>query len=70
MDTSTAICWTSSFVVLGVSGLSCRFILFLMKTLLANTVDPDQTPHYVASDLVLHCSPMTYYGFPGKNISL
>ena len=24
-------------------------------------------PHYVASDLALHCLPMTLYGFPGKN---
>ena len=30
-----------------------------MKILLANTVDPDQMPHYVASDLGLHCLPMT-----------
>ena len=28
-------------------------IYFLWKILLAN--DPDQTPHYVASDLGLHC---------------
>ena len=27
--------------------------------MLANNVDPDQTPHYVASDLGLHCLPMT-----------
>ena len=27
--------------------------------MLANTVDPDQTPHNVASDLGLHCLPMT-----------
>ena len=38
-----------------------------MEILLANTVDPDQTPHYVASDLGLHCLPITLYGFPGKN---
>ena len=24
-----------------------------------NSVDPDQMPHYVASDLGLHCLPMT-----------
>ena len=35
------------------------FILFL----LANNVDPDQTPHNVASELGLRCM----YGFPGKN---
>ena len=27
--------------------------------MLANTVDPNQMPHYVASDLGLHCLPMT-----------
>ena len=27
--------------------------------MLANTVDPDQTPHDVASDLGLHCLSMT-----------
>ena len=32
---------------------------FLWKILLANNVDPDQMPHYVASDLGLHCLPMT-----------
>ena len=30
-----------------------------MKILFANNVDPNQTPHYVASDLGLHCLPMT-----------
>ena len=25
--------------------------------MLANNVDPDQMPHYVASDLGLHCLP-------------
>ena len=27
--------------------------------MLAGTVDPDQLPHHVASDLGLHCLPMT-----------
>ena len=36
------------------------FILFLMEILLANNVDPDQMPHNVASDLGLHCLPMTF----------
>ena len=35
--------------------------------LLANDVDPDQMQHNVASDLGLHCLPMTLLGFPGKN---
>ena len=29
--------------------------------MLANTVDPDQTPNYVVSDLGLHCLSMTLY---------
>ena len=28
------------------------------KLLLANSGDPDQTPHHAASDLGLHCLPM------------
>ena len=29
------------------------------KTPVSNTINPNQTPHYVASDLGLHCLPMT-----------
>ena len=32
---------------------------FLWKTLLASNVGPDQTQHDMASDLCLHCLPMT-----------
>ena len=35
------------------------YIVVSMENLLPNNVDPDQTPHYVASDLGLHCLPMT-----------
>ena len=28
----------------------------------ANSGDPDQTPHYAASDLGLHCLPITLLG--------
>ena len=34
-------------------------ILFLVENPLANNVGPDQTPHYVASDVGLQCLPMT-----------
>ena len=62
MDSTTVICWTSPFVILGVSGLFCLFYSgFDGKALFANSVDPDQTPHYVASDLGLHCLPMTLF---------
>ena len=66
MDSSTVICWTSPFVISGVSGLSIIFF-FGWEILLANNVDPDQVPHDVASDLSLHCLPMTFYEFPGNN---
>ena len=33
--------------------------LFSIFVLIANNVDPDQLPHYVASDLGLHCLLMT-----------
>ena len=58
VDPFTAICWTSPFVILGVSGLHvfchCYSISFY-----GNSVSPDQTPHYMASDLGLQCLPMT-----------
>ena len=31
--------------------------------MLANNVDPNHMPHYVASDLDLPCLPMTLMGF-------
>ena len=41
----------------------CRFY-FIFD---GNSVDPEQPPHPVASDLGLHCLPMTLSGFRGKN---
>ena len=52
---STFIYWTSPFVILDMSGLFCRFYSIFD----VNNVDPDQTPHHVASDLGLHCLPVT-----------
>ena len=49
------------------SGLFCCFYSIFDKILLANTVDPDQTPHIVASDLGQHCLPIIFYGFPHYN---
>ena len=61
MDSSTIICWMSLFVILGVSGLFCHFFLFLTENPIGKqySIDPDLTPHYVASDLGLHCLLMT-----------
>ena len=38
-----------------------------MKNPVSKQYRPDKMPHYVASDLGLHCLPMTLYMFPGKN---
>ena len=63
MDSSTVICWTSPFAILGVLGLFCCFYSISdgKSCLIAKNVDPNQTPHYVASDLGLHCLPMTLF---------
>ena len=67
VDSSTVICWMSLFVILGVLGLFFHFYsTFLWRVLLANNVDPDQMPHYVASDLGLHCLLMTLLGISRK----
>ena len=57
----------NSFVILGVSGLFCCFCsIFLCKILLANSEDPDQMPHYMASDLGLHYFSTTLLWVCGK----
>ena len=38
-----------------------------MAKLFANSGDPDQMPHSAASDLGLHCLPITFYGSPDYN---
>ena len=49
----------SSFHFGGVGYYFVAFILFLMENPVSKQVDPDQMPHYVASDLGLHYLPMT-----------
>ena len=51
----------------GVGVYFVAFILVLWKILSANNVAPDQTPRHVASNLSLHCLPITFYRFSGKN---
>ena len=48
----------------GIMSILSLLFYFWWKILLANNVDPDQTPHYVASDLGLHCLPVTLSGVP------
>ena len=59
VDSSTGISWTSPFVILGVPGLFCRFYSIFDRNPVSKHCRPDQTPHYVASDLGLHCLPTT-----------
>ena len=40
----------------GIKTVSCKPLLLLIK---ANSADPDQTPRSAASDLGLHCLPMS-----------
>ena len=54
VDFSTVICWATPFVILGVLGLFSRFYSFFIEN-----------RHDVASDLDLHCLPMTYASFTG-----
>ena len=61
MDHSAVICSTSPFAFLWVSGLICRFYSI-------SDVDPDQTPHDMASGLCLHCLPMTLLRMNKANI--
>ena len=42
---------------------SILWLLFYFYGKSCYNVDPDQMPHYVASDLGLHCLPMTFMGF-------
>ena len=39
-----------------------------MMELFANSGDPDQTPRSAASDLDLHCLPVTQWVFSGLNL--
>ena len=44
----------------GVTEKSSYLLLLLkLSNVIANNVDPDQMPHSAASDLVLHCLPMS-----------
>ena len=61
VDSSTITLWTGPFPVEGWSG-NLYYYHVLWKRFISNeSVDPDQTPHSAASDLVLHCLPMSLY---------
>ena len=39
---------------------NCCWDFFIYIILLANSGDPDRTPHYAVSDQDLHCLPMSH----------
>ena len=40
LDSSTVLCWTSPFVIFGVSGVFCRFYSFLMENPISEQCRP------------------------------
>ena len=61
VDSSTAMVWTGPFPVKGclVSNYYYYYVLQKFSVRNANSVDLDQTPRCAASDLGLHCVPMS-----------
>ena len=61
VDSSTSMLWIGSFTIKGVTGylllLPCFTEIFVCN---ANSEDPDKTPCSAASDLGLHCFPMSF----------
>ena len=56
VDSATSTLWTSHFLIEGVSGSFSLLLCFIeIPVFNAKSVDPDQTPRSVASDLGLHC---------------
>ena len=52
----------SQFLILGMSGYMMKIFRKKIVELFANSGDPDQTPRFAASDLGLHCLPVTHLG--------
>ena len=59
MEFPTVINWSSPFLFQGMLGGIFHFCSSFNKIMQANSGDFDQTPHSVASDLVLHYLPMS-----------
>ena len=62
MNSSTLTLWTDSLPVEGVFGHILSLPCFIeIPAFNANSVNPDQTPRSAASDLGLHCLPMSFF---------
>ena len=60
MDSSISALWISPLPISGVSGYLNLLPCFIeIPEFNANSVDPDQTPRSAASDLGVHCLPMS-----------
>ena len=60
MNSTTSTLWTGPFPIQGVYGQFSLLIFFVdISIFKAISVDPDQTPRHAASDLDLHCLPMS-----------
>ena len=57
MDFPILINWTSPFFITGAPGV--LFHLFYSIPYRYSSEDPDQTPRFAASDLGLHCLPLS-----------
>ena len=70
VDSSTVARWTSPFVILEVSGLFCNIYFISDGNSFKQTQwGPEQTPHYVTSDLGLHFSPMAPLLVSGEELA-
>ena len=52
--------WTSPFPILGLLGEIFHLYSNSNNTSVSNSGEPDQTPRFAASDLILHCLPMSH----------
>ena len=59
---TSTIYWKSPISILGMPGYAIYIFLEKMDKLFANNGDPDKTPRSAASDLGLHCLPVTLLG--------
>ena len=60
VDSATSTLWTGPVPTEGVSVYFLLLLCFIKISVSnANIVDPDQMPHSAASDLGLHCLPMS-----------
>ena len=68
MDFSRTILRTGLFPIAGCLDRFQSLLYFEeIPVVCAISVDPDQMPHYVVSDLGLHCLPFTFLESPDKS---